>query len=286
MLISIIIPAYNEEALIAETLLNYCELGEGVDIELLVICNGCVDKTYELSKNICSRLKIKNKVYDLPVGSKTAAINKGVEVSSGDYLLIQDADVVLTCEDIKSLVSELDSQSVLTYASVKPLFIFDVKTNFLVKLYYGFLSTTPAFKKGMVSAGIYIVKRDCLKGLFPLPQVIADDGYIKASFGADNLALLNKVRTKVRVPKKFFDLIKIKTRSNFGNFQLKKKFNISPSGGDNSKSKILKVACKERLILSLFVYLFVVIVSKLRAKIQIIVKKDKIGWERDESSRN
>ncbi|UAL45120.1 glycosyltransferase family 2 protein [Shewanella inventionis] len=286
MLISIIIPAYNEEALIADTLLNYCGLGKGVDIELLVICNGCVDKTYELSKNICSRLKIKNKVYDLPVGSKTAAINKGVEVSNGDYLLIQDADVVLTCEDIKNLVSEIDSQSVLTYASVKPLFVFDVKTSLLVKLYYGFLSKTPAFKKGMVSAGIYLVKRDCLKGIFPLPQVIADDGYIKASFGTEKLVLLSKVRTKVRVPKKFFDLIKIKTRSNFGNFQLKKEFNISPSGGDNSKLNILKIAYKERVVLSLFVYIFVVIISKFRAKIQLIVNKNKIGWERDESSRN
>ncbi|TNE54516.1 MAG: glycosyltransferase family 2 protein [Bacteroidetes bacterium] len=96
MKLSIIIPAYNEEQTI-EVLLQKVvsvELPEGLDREILVVDDASTDRTIALIETFMEK-------YPNQLGlikqernqGKGAAIHKGIDRASGDYILIQDADL-------------------------------------------------------------------------------------------------------------------------------------------------------------------------------------------------
>jgi len=87
--ISVIIPAYNEEAYIQETL-NALQQNES--LEIILVDNGSTDKTVEIAKHQGV------KVIDFPEGSIAAVRNKGVQESVGDVLIFIDSDVRVTNE--------------------------------------------------------------------------------------------------------------------------------------------------------------------------------------------
>ena len=82
---SVIIPAYNEEALIVKTLTLLLDDNHLNSIELVVICNGCKDNTYIetlsfLEKNslLLQQRNINFSVLEVDKASKTNALNIGV----------------------------------------------------------------------------------------------------------------------------------------------------------------------------------------------------------------
>src|SRR5712691_9363869 len=91
MKISIIIPAFNEEKLIGETLRRITSAGKvfselGWESELIVCNNNSTDRTGELAQAAGARV-----VFE-PVNQIARARNKGAEVAGGDWLLFIDAD--------------------------------------------------------------------------------------------------------------------------------------------------------------------------------------------------
>lgn len=120
--LSIIIPAFNEQQTISEVLKNVLELQLHNDIEKeIIVINDCsTDATAEAielflqeypSANIQSFHQAVNK-------GKGAAIHKGIELASGDYIVIQDADLELDPTDInKLLIGLLGSDAQVIYGS-------------------------------------------------------------------------------------------------------------------------------------------------------------------------
>ncbi len=101
--LSIIIPAYNEEKTIIEILGKVADVEiEGVAKEVIVIDDCSTDETLKLLK--------KNKhLYDelikLPRNSgKGEAVKKGLMKASGQYVLLQDADLEYDPKDYKKLL--------------------------------------------------------------------------------------------------------------------------------------------------------------------------------------
>ena len=81
MSLSIIIPAYNEEKYIEETLKT---INKG---EIIVVCNACTDNTAEIAR------KYTNKVIELPVKGVSRARNIGAQFASNNRLIFLDADI-------------------------------------------------------------------------------------------------------------------------------------------------------------------------------------------------
>lgn len=110
MKLSIIVPVYNEEKTIGEVLrrLNKLKI-PGIEREVIVVDDGSTDATASEIKNL--ELKIKNFVsikHKENLG-KGAAIRTGVEQTTGDYIIIQDADLEYDPDYIKKLILPIEN---------------------------------------------------------------------------------------------------------------------------------------------------------------------------------
>lgn len=107
--LSIVIPAYNEENRIKNTLLiirDYLE-EENIKAEIIVVNDGSYDKTSEVIYKF--QKKIPNlKLINLDKNSgKGFAVKKGVEASNGKLILFADADNSTPIEEFKKLLGKM-----------------------------------------------------------------------------------------------------------------------------------------------------------------------------------
>ena len=104
MKISIIVPVFNEEKTIIQILKNIKKIESKIqgDFEIIVINDGSTDNTTNLlneNKNIYEKLININKNQ-----GKGNAINEGFRNSTGDIIIIQDADLEYNPEDYEKLL--------------------------------------------------------------------------------------------------------------------------------------------------------------------------------------
>src|SRR5882757_796181 len=86
--ISIIVPAHNEEDYLGATLdaLNRQDFPE---CEIVVVANGCTDRTADVAHEKCTRL------VTLREKGLGVARNRGARMATGDLLIFLDADTLL-----------------------------------------------------------------------------------------------------------------------------------------------------------------------------------------------
>lgn len=105
MLISILVPAYNEEDTIVESLTRLCKVDFGAHaLEVIVVDDASTDRTPDLVQGIGCDLKLirhgKNQ-------GKGAAIRTALAEATGDIVVIHDADLEYDPADIPALVAPI-----------------------------------------------------------------------------------------------------------------------------------------------------------------------------------
>src|SRR5450759_1873023 len=100
-MISIIVPAYNEEALLAGTLraLRVSADAVGAPYEIIVVDDGSTDRTAEIARGHGAR------VVGVNVRQIGAARNAGAKVAVGDLLVFVDADTLVTSEVLQGAIA-------------------------------------------------------------------------------------------------------------------------------------------------------------------------------------
>lgn len=107
--LSIIIPAYNEEATISEILGRICQtkLVNDIEKEIIIIDDGSKDHTAAKCQEFIDRHQDIKIVYhkQVPNQGKGAALRAGIEKASGKWAIVQDADLEYDPEDYNALLT-------------------------------------------------------------------------------------------------------------------------------------------------------------------------------------
>ena len=115
MNISIIIPLYNEEKLIIELLqelekVSYPSFVNNIDI--IIVDDASSDNSFANVQNwINGKNNIQLLKHDKNKG-KGAAVKTGVAIATGDYVLIQDADMELSPKDIPVMIEAANNLNI------------------------------------------------------------------------------------------------------------------------------------------------------------------------------
>lgn len=118
MLLSVIIPVYNEEATLVAIIKKVQEvrLAQGLDKEIVLVNDGSNDRTKAILDGFGSTTGM-TIVHQSNQG-KTAAVLTGIRVSKGDIILIQDADLEYDPLQYPELLAPiLNGRSEIVYGS-------------------------------------------------------------------------------------------------------------------------------------------------------------------------
>jgi len=99
-LLSIIIPAYNEAATVAQVIgrVEAAHLPDGFSREIIVINDGSTDQTAEVLKPFESRYTILHTENSV----KGGACRRGFALCKGDFIIVQDADLEQNPNDFRN----------------------------------------------------------------------------------------------------------------------------------------------------------------------------------------
>ncbi|MCX7991067.1 MAG: glycosyltransferase family 2 protein [Proteobacteria bacterium] len=117
--ISVVIPAYNEELLIADTVKNIAKYltDNKYTWEIIVVNDGSKDRTEEILKELSHKINqlkiIKHKINE----GKGKSVKDGIFLSEGRVILFTDADLSAPMENLKGMKEELDKGSDIVVAS-------------------------------------------------------------------------------------------------------------------------------------------------------------------------
>ena len=108
--ITVIVPVYNIECLIEKCVLSIINQSYK-NLEIFLIDDGSIDSSGIICDNLSKKDKRITVIHQKNMGV-SATRNRGVELSTGDYISFVDADDYLDSDMYSSMLSSIDSQTV------------------------------------------------------------------------------------------------------------------------------------------------------------------------------
>ena len=278
-MISIIIPAHNESAVIARTLRAITDGAEPGELEVLVVCNGCTDQTASIARRFGSPVR----VIETEVPSKTHALNLGDEETRGYPRIYLDADVLLEITAVRRLAARLESGEVL---AVAPTANYDVSgCSMLVRAFFEVRSHLPSSREGIGGSGVYALSEAGRRRFGQFPNLTADDGYVRVHYRTEERETVLAAMSTVFPPRTLADLTAQKIRSHYGSFELQSMFpHLWQNRGESNNRTLIRLFRRPQLWMGLAVYCSVMAFARHQARKRL---RNKISvWERDNTSRS
>jgi len=277
-MLSVIIPAHNEQAVLGRCLRAIVTDATPGELEIIVACNGCTDCTAEIARSFGPPVR----VIEIGQASKVAALNAADELATGFPRFYVDADVVVDLASIRAMAAVLERGEALLVA---PKLRMDLsKTTWPVRAYYRVWMSLP-YNQVMVGTGAYGLSRAGRARFGRFPDLIADDGFVRFSFSPAERIRVDEAVASVDPPRSLGGLIRIKTRSRLGGYQLRRYLPHRPATDSKSARSILRaLALAPRLWPSVWVYLLVNLITRWAAARQLV--RGLYIWARDDSRPN
>jgi glycosyltransferase involved in cell wall biosynthesis len=276
--ISVVIPAHNESAVIGRLLTGLLSDARSGEFDVVVVANGCTDDTAAIADGFGPAVT----VVTTPVPAKAAALRLGDGAARGFPRLYVDADVELTTGDARALAEALAEPGVLAVAPGRQL-VLD-RRPLTVRWYYQFWERLPVVQSGLFGRGVIGVNEAGKERLGEVADVIGDDLIASVSFTENERRVVSGSTVRVHAPRTSADLVRRRIRSATAIAQVGQR----TSAGDDARTRrsdLVDVVRRDpAMALRLPVFLGVTAVSRARAK-RRIRSGDFATWLRDESSR-
>jgi hypothetical protein len=273
---AVIVPAYNEAAVIKRTLAPLSGVAVDGIIELIVVCNGCTDDTAEVARSVPGA-----RVLELEQGSKPAALNAGDEAATLWPRLYLDADIQISAKAVLAVLDRLTQGDVL---AARPTCRYDTDgASALVRRFYRARTRLPRHKLAMWGAGAYGLSAKGHQRLGVFPMITADDGYVDTRFEADEKTVVATDPAVVTTPADTKSLLAILRRCHRGKTEMSiERVGSKSSTQDTSLDSAVAIVRTIRGPQSAVdAAVYIVLASAKRWA----VRKAHV-WERDESSRS
>lgn len=171
--ISVIMPAYNEQAHIGASLLETTKvLGDmGFDHEIIVVDDGSRDNTYREALKVATEIGDIQVVQCQPNWGKGAALKYGFRFATGDLVAFLDADLDLHPKHIQTLFNYMkkDNADVVIGSKRHPLskLNYPLHRRFMSTIYYGLTKILFGLPIKDTQTGIKLFRHRVLHDIFP-----------------------------------------------------------------------------------------------------------------------
>ncbi len=269
---AVIVPAYNEAAVIARTLEPLSQAAREGYFELVVVCNGCSDNTADVARRVAGVT-----VLELAEGSKPGALNAGDAVATLWPRVYLDADIQIPAETVLAILDRLREGDAL---AARPEVVHDSqRATAPIRSYYRARDRLVHLQAVLFGAGVYGLTEEGHRRFGTFPELINDDLFVDSQFSIEEKARVRARPVVVTTPADSQSLLKIMRRGHLGELELANmKLRHSPTTGLRTASSVLQTVRTPRDAVDGVVYLAFSLMRR--------VGHDKgERWARDESSR-
>lgn len=275
-LATILIPAHNEAAVIGRTLW-YLSRGLPLDgFRVVVIANGCTDATAARARAALPQAH----VIETARAGKCHALNLGHEAASpGAPIICLDADLDVTAEALIALIAPIREGRAL--AACGKMDVATAEVSGAVRTFYEGWRANPYFARGKFG-GLFALSAAGAARVFPLPEVTADDEFIRRSFAAQDIAFVPGCRFVARAPRTMASLLRVRRRSLRGAREVSRLGKASPERG-SARAMLRHAVTSPGDTVSIAFFLLVTLLVRL----SLVFERDRSAarWERDLTSR-
>jgi glycosyltransferase involved in cell wall biosynthesis len=269
---SVIIPAQNEAAVLPR-LLRRLTAQDGPGFDVIVVCNGCTDRTAAVAAAFPGV-----RVLETPVPSKSEALRLGDRSSAVFPRIYLDADVEIDRRDLEVLAAALrdgvliaSARRVIPRTGVRPP----------VRWYYDVWEALPQVAAGVFGRGVIALSEKGFRRIAELPELIADDLAMSAAFTADERTIVDDATVVVHPPRVWADLIRRRTRAAAGTAQAYGSEQVWSTDSRTSAGDLVRLLRRRPALgLRMPFFLAATVLARRAAR-----RGDYTGWLRDESSR-
>ena len=277
-MISIVIPAHNEEQVIGRCLDAVLTGAEPGEFDVVVVTNGCTDRTAEVASSYAGV-----RVVDSARASKPAALTLGDEVSAGFPRMYVDADVEVGAPALRAVAAVLEEGP---YELAAPRLRAELAGRpWGVRAYYDVWSRLPYARDDLVGVGFYGMSERGRARFGAFPDTMAEDFFVHSLFPASARRAVPDHFFTVHPPLTVGSLIKIQTRIHAANRRNKAMFQAAADEVHAGHVRqLLRLARQPRMVPKVAGYVAIVGVAKAKARWKN--RSATVGiWDRDTTAR-
>lgn len=274
--ICVVIPAHDEEVVLGRCLNALLSGSEPGEFDVTVVANGCRDETASVARTADVR------VIETPVASKVHALRLGDRACRSFPRLYLDADVELTGDAVRALASALAETGVLACAPTPQYELTGAGP--VAARFHRTYDLLRSRHRGLSGAGAYMVGRAAHSRIFPLPDVVSDDGWVHRSFAPDERLVVAEARCVVRPPRTVAAEMRRRHRTRLANKELTR-LGKRPSGDGMTLPDLLRLVDEGRIgVIDCLSFLAVLMLERTLTVIRDIRGDDEV-WSADPTSR-
>ncbi len=277
--LSVVIPAHDESAVIARLLGALASASGASQLEIVVVPNGCTDDTAERAAAFPGV-----RVSPIEVGSKIAALREADRVATVFPRAYVDADVDVSFDTLLALAEALSRPAGPLVASPR-LVVDTTGASWPARQFYKVWELTEYRQKDHIGSGLYALSEQGRARFGDWPDVIADDRFIQQLFlPSERLSLPHHTFT-VRSPRTLRAQIHRATRINRGNRELPATLQNAPAPEAGRHAELLKRVLRRPALWPAFpIYLAGSLIASFRARREL-ARGQAADWHRDDTTR-